>query len=133
MRQGAVKNAIVKLKPSNKIGPWHILCDNEGFLNSKEAKQLYFRGRLKMWHVPSRSPDLNPVERVWAWLRKHLRAMDLKDAVAKKPVLTKAAYKERIRRVCMSRKCQAVAGNCAKSFRRTCRRVVDAGGAAVKG
>ena len=24
LRQGAVKNAIVKLKPSNKIGPWHI-------------------------------------------------------------------------------------------------------------
>ena len=86
-----------------------------------------------MWHVPARSPDLNPVERVWAWLRKQLRAMDLKDAVARRPVLNKFAYKERVRRVCAGRKCQKVAANCAKSFRKTCRRVVDAGGAAVKG
>ena len=44
-----------------------------------------------------KSPDCNPVERFWAWLRKRLRAMDLKDAVAKRLVLGKSVYKARVR------------------------------------
>ena len=54
---------------------------------------------VKLWHVPAKSPDLNPVEMVWAALRKKLRKMDLADAVAKRPVLDKSAYTARVRRV----------------------------------
>ena len=54
---------------------------------------------IQLWHTPARSPDLNPVEQVWAHLRKKLKAMDLADAVAKKPVLGKTAYMMRIRSV----------------------------------
>ena len=43
--------------------------------------------------IPPRSTDLRPVEKFWSWLRRKLRAMDLKDAVAKRPVLGKMAYK----------------------------------------
>ena len=53
--------------------------------------------RVALWQIPPRSPDLNPVERFWAWLRRKLRAMDLKDVVAKHPVLGKIAYKSRVR------------------------------------
>ena len=59
--------------------------------------------------------------------------MDLANALAKRPVLGKAAYRARVRRVVKSAKSQTVAGNFAKGLRGTCRRVVAAKGAAVKG
>ena len=62
-----------------------------------------------------------------------LRAIDLADAVAKRPVLNKTAYKARVRRVIKSVRSQTVAGNYAKGLRGTCKRVVAAKGAAVKG
>ena len=43
------------------------------------------------------------------------------------------AYKARVRRVIKSAKSQTVAGNVAKGLRGTCKRVVAAKGAAVKG
>ena len=48
-------------------------------------------------------------------------------------VLGKMAYKARVRRVIKSAKSQTVAGNVAKGLRGTCKRVVAAKGAAVKG
>ena len=82
--------------------------------------------------MPPRSPDLNPVELYWAWLKKHLRAMDLKDAVAKKPVISKVLYKQRIRAVIKSQKSQQVAAACAKKWVKTCQRVFAANGAAMR-
>ena len=73
------------------------------------------------WHVPPHSPDLNPIEKYWGWHRKKLRAMDLADAVAKRPVLNKTAYKARVRRVIKSVRSQTVAGNSAKGLRGTCK------------
>ena len=89
--------------------------------------------RAILWHVPPHSPDLNPIEKYWGWLRKKLRAMDLADAVAKRPVLNKTAYKARVRRVIKSVRSQTLAGNYAKGLWGTCKRVVAAKGAAVKG
>jgi len=133
LRSGAVKKAIQSTKPGKKTGPWHLLCDNEGFLESKEAKKLYKKVGIKLWHVPPRSPDLNPIEKVWAWLRRHLRRMDLKDAIAKRPVLGKTAYRERVRRVLKGKKAKNVASRCALSLRKTCRQVVKAHGQATRG
>ena len=61
------------------------------------------------------------------------RAVDLADALAERPVLGKTAYRARVRRVIKSAKSQTVAGNSAKGLRATCKRVVAAKGAAVKG
>ena len=80
-----------------------------------------------------RSPDLNPVEKVWAHLRKHLRAMDLKDVIAKRPLLTKEAYRERVRRVLTTKRFQRLAANCAMSLRQTCRLVLQNQGRACRG
>ena len=87
---------------------------------------------MTLLRIPAKSPDLNPVERFWAWLRKRLRALDLADAVAKRPVLGKTAYKARVQRV-KGQKAQRVAANCAISLRKKCREVVLKKGAASSG
>ena len=133
LRCGALTKAIQNLKPVCKSGPWEGLCDNEGFLNSKEAQAQYKKIGVKLWRVPPRSPDLNPVEKFWAWLRRQLRAMDLRDAVAKRPVLAKATYRERVRRICASQKAQQVARNITLGLRKTCKEVKQKKGAANRG
>ena len=110
-----------------------VLCGNEHFLTSTACQRAHERAKVFLWHVPAHSPDLNPVEKYWRWIRKKLRAMDLADALAKRPVLGKTAYRARVRRVIKSAKSQTVAGNYAKGLRATCKRVVAAKGAAVKG
>ena len=76
---------------------------------------------------------MNPVEKFWAWLRRHLRAMDLKDAVAKRPVLGQTAYRERVKRVMGSVKARNVAMKTLESFRKTCRQVIKKKGGATRG
>ncbi len=73
-----------------------------------------------LWQIPAKSPDLNPVERFWGWLRKKLRAMDLANAVAKRHALGRMAYIARVKRVLKTMKAQRVASACAKGLRRVC-------------
>jgi transposase len=35
------------------------------------SKQVRMPDNLLAWLLPPRSPELNPVERVWAWMRSH--------------------------------------------------------------
>ena len=86
---------------------------------------------IKLWKIPSKSPDLNPIECFWAWLRKKLRSMDLADAVKGRNVLGKTAYIERARRVLKSQKAQGVAKNQANTLRKVCTAVVQKKGAAT--
>ena len=78
-----------------------------------------------------RSPDLNPAEKVWGWLRKELRKRDLKDLKEGKPVPTKAAYRIRIRDICRTQRAQKVAQSYWKGFQSACQRVIKSGGAAA--
>jgi hypothetical protein len=59
--------------------------------------------------------------------------MDLKDALAKKPVLGKAAYRRRVRSVCSSREAQRVAKSCVLGLRKVCKEIVAKKGAATRG
>ena len=79
------------------------------YLRARKTQRAYRDAGVKLWQIPPRSPDLNPVERFWSWLRRKLRFMDLKDAVAKRPVLGKMAYKSRVRSVRSSQQAQRVA------------------------
>ena len=110
-----------------------MLCDNESFLRAAAVSAAHKRIGVKLLKIPAKSPDLNPVERVWAWLRKRLRAMDLADAVAKRRVLSKAQYTARVKRVLKSKKLQSVAAACARGLRKVCAEVVRKQGAATRG
>ena len=98
-------------------------------------RRLKFRKCLpplfNTFHIPPRSPDLIPVERFWAWLRRHLRKLDLQDAMATppKPSPSKAQYRARIRAVLKSKKAQQVAGNMTRGLRKVCKLIVKNKGA----
>ena len=126
-------DALKAVNPLKKSGPWKIICDNESFLRAPESRKAYRRFGIDLIEIPPRSPDLNPVEKMWGWVRKQLRARDLRDFAQGVPVLGKVAYRERLRRLLRSSRAQAVAKNIAKNFRTVCKRVVKAKGAAVKG
>ena len=65
------------------------------------------------------------------WIRKKLRKMDLADFRNKRTPLNKAAYITRVKGVMNSHKAQTVARSCAARFRKTCKQVVERGGAAA--
>ena len=133
MSAGKLSKAITSLNLAKPTGPWWVLCDNESFLRAKKTQQAYRDAKVNLWRIPPRSPDLNPVERFWSWLRRKLRAMGLKDAVAKRPVLGKMAYKSRVRTVCSSQQAQRVAMACARGLKKVCKEVVRNKGAATSG
>ena len=84
---------------------------------------------IQLWDVPPKSPDLNPIEMFWGWIRKKLRSMDLADLRTKRPPLHKAAYIVRVKGIMRSQKAQTVAKSYAARFRKTCKQIVDRGGA----
>ena len=129
--QGKRRDAVKALNPTRADGPWHVLCDNEGFLASKEASRAHRACGINLWKIPPKSPDLNPIERFWSWLKKKLRSMDLADALKGRPVLGKTAYRERARRVLQTKKAQSVAKSQANSLRKVCSAVVEKKGAAT--
>ncbi len=88
------------------------------------------RANVLHWKIPGKSPDLNPVEKFWGWLRKRLRRAGLKDLRAGRPPLGKMAFKARIKSICRGKKAETVAGNFAKGLRKVCKEVVKKKGAA---
>lgn len=128
---GKVVRALKKMHPDRVRGPWRILCDNEGFLTAPASRDAHRDAGITLWQIPPRSPDMNPAELFWAWLRKELRAMDLADLHAGKPPMQKAQMKQRVHALCASARAQEVARNCYARLRKNCQKIIDAGGAAV--
>ena len=93
----------------------------------------YRRHRISLMKLPSKSPDLNPVEKLWGWMRKRLRACDLADLSAGRPVLGKTAYRERIKRLMRSQAAQTVAKQFFKNLLSNAKRVLKERGGAVSG
>ena len=133
LKEKVLTDAIKSLSPVRRSGPWHVICDNESFLSARVCQDIYRKQRVVLWKIPARSPDLNPVEKFWHWLRKELRRRDLADLVNKRPVLGKIAYKTRIRAVIRSAKAQRVAKNYAAGLRKVCKEVVEKKGAMARG
>jgi hypothetical protein len=128
VKAGKLEAALLRL---GRIGPKprHLLCDNEKFLVSKGSRAACAKRGFKLWTVPPRSPDLNPVERFWAWLKADLRRRDLQDLNQKRPVLGKTAYRVRVRSVLRSRKAETVGANIVRGYRKVCQKVVQNKGA----
>ena len=131
VQSGAFVKAIKALKPVKRNGPFSVLSDNEAFLRTKICNAAHKAAKVKLFKIPARSPDCNPVERFWGWLRKRLRQLDLRDALAGRPVLGKTAYKARVRSVCKGKKAQAVAASQVKIMRKVCNLIVKKKGEAT--
>ena len=93
---GRLLEAVRQLRSTSR-GPFRILCDNETFLNTKEAKAYYDKKNIVLFQIPPKSPDLNPIENYWSWVRKQMRAKDLADLRAGRPALGKGASKTRVK------------------------------------
>jgi len=133
VERGRLAAALKAVKSQKQAGKWLVLCDNESFLRAAVVGAAHKGAGVKLWHIPAKSPDLNPVERFWAWLRKKLRAMDLSDSAKKSRVLSKAQYTARVKRVLKSKKAQEVGAACTKGLRKVCRELVRNKGAATHG
>ena len=130
LKRGRVADAVRRVNPHKQRGPWKVLCDNEKFLDARESKTAYAACSVELWHVPPRSPDLNPIEKCWSWLPKQLKVQDLADLHAKRRTPNKAAYTARIRALLRTQRAQNVAKACAKSLNHVCKVVVSKKGAA---
>jgi hypothetical protein len=82
--------------------------------------------------IPPRSPDLNPVEKFWSWLRRALGAKDLEDLQCGRAPVDKAAFKLRVQRSLRTRKAKEVASNCTLNLKKVCAEVVRKDGAASR-
>ena len=92
IRAGRLTDALRQINPGRRYGPWFVLCDNESFLRKSTCMRAYAAKGVHLWAVPPRSPDLNPVEMFWGWLRRQLRLKDLSDLRRKIVPLGKTAY-----------------------------------------
>jgi hypothetical protein len=131
--EGKLMDALLSVNPGKTNGPWRVLCDNETFLRAPPSRDAHRRCGVTLWKLPARSPDLNPVEKFWAWTRKRLRAMDLRDLVAKRPAASRAVFKQRVRDLFRTAKSRSVASACTLGLRKVATEVVRKNGAASRG
>jgi transposase len=129
IKEGKLMTAARKLQPGRHAGPRRLLCDNESFLSAKVVRPLYAKRRVRLMHIPPRSPDLNPIESFWGWLRGELRRRDLEDLRLKKPALNKVQYKRRVKEVLRTGKAQKVARAKFRNLKKVCQEVVKKKGA----
>jgi transposase len=50
-----------------------IVLDNASFHRKKKLRELAEKSKCDVLFLPPYSPDLNPIEKFWAWLKKKLR------------------------------------------------------------
>lgn len=131
VRSGKLTDAIRKINPRRRNGPWTVLCDNESFLRHEACLKAYAARKVYLWKLPAKSPDLNPIEMFWGWVRRQLRLKDLEDLKKKRALPGKTAYTLRVKKLFKSRKAQRVAGQLARRFRNTCLQVVRNKGASA--
>ena len=108
-----------------------VLCDGEKFLRAQLSMRAYRRRNIVLWDCPPKSPDMNPIELFWGWLRKKLMRIDMSDLAKKRAPLGKTAYIARIKTVMRSAKAQQVAKSFANRLRSACKEIVQRKGAAA--
>lgn len=63
-----------ELKPNQ-----YVIMDNASFHKSDKVKQLIEKAGAKLVYLPPYSPDLNPIEKVWANLKRLIRVHPQKE------------------------------------------------------
>ena len=50
----------------------HLFCDNARYYRNKSVKIYLETSRVKMHFLPPYSPNLNPIERLWKWMKERV-------------------------------------------------------------
>ena len=63
------------------LSPGHVvIMDNASFHRKAELRKIAARYQVRLLFLPPYSPDLNPIEKTWAnikrWLKSHMREYD---------------------------------------------------------
>jgi transposase len=48
----------------------HIFCDNAGYYRNNLVKEYLERSKISLHFLPPYSPNLNPIERLWKWMKE---------------------------------------------------------------
>lgn len=50
----------------------HIFCDNAGYYRNKAVTEYLPTSKIKLHFLPPYSPNLNPIERLWKWMKERV-------------------------------------------------------------
>lgn len=53
----------------NKI---HVFCDNARYYKNKRVQGYLKSSKIKLHYLPAYSPNLNPIERLWKWMKERV-------------------------------------------------------------
>jgi len=62
---------VCKVYPEKKV---IMVLDNVAYHHAKRLKPILerYKHRIRLEFLPPYSPDLNPIERIWWWMRKYI-------------------------------------------------------------
>ncbi|MGZ3634264.1 MAG: IS630 family transposase, partial [Parachlamydiaceae bacterium] len=50
----------------------HVFCDNARYYKNKDVHNYLKTSRVKLHFLPPYSPNLNPIERLWKWMKERV-------------------------------------------------------------
>ena len=50
----------------------HIFCDNAPYYRNKSVREYLKTSKIKLYFLPPYSPNLNPIERLWKWMKERI-------------------------------------------------------------
>lgn len=50
----------------------HLFCDNAPYYRNKEVTKYLITSKIKLHFLPPYSPNLNPIERLWKWMKERV-------------------------------------------------------------
>lgn len=50
----------------------HVFCDNAPYYRNKSVKEYLKTSKIDLHFLPPYSPNLNPIERLWKWLKERV-------------------------------------------------------------